>query len=181
MDVRDKKLVDVVLELFMDNGAKFKMEDVASQMGISKKTIYKEYGNKEDLIILVVSAIFEGIESQLQKILESKKYNTLQKLIHITCTFPDTKFVDYHKALMLKDDFPKPYAMFISYIEDNWTLSKQLFDQCIKEGLIKPIDHGLYRTMILGITKQVLVMKDIDQEELLGRCVRQLFEGFIVS
>lgn len=65
MDGREKKLVDIVLALFMDIGAKFKMEDVASRMGISKKTIYKEYGNKEDLIILVVRAIFESIERQL--------------------------------------------------------------------------------------------------------------------
>lgn len=181
MDARAKTMVDTVLELFMDQGAKFKMEDVASRLGISKKTIYKEYGNKEDLIILVVRAIFESIEGQLQKVLESTEYNSLEKLIHLTCTFPDTKFVDYHKALMLKDDFPKPYDMFISYIEDNWTLSKELFDQCIHERLIKPIDHDLYRTMILGITKQVLSMKGIDQEELLEKCVRQLFEGILIS
>jgi AcrR family transcriptional regulator len=181
MDARNKKLIDTVLALFMDMGAKFKMEDVASRMGISKKTIYKEYGNKEDLIILVVRTIFESIERQLQKVLESKEYNTLEKLIHLSCTFPDTKVVDYHKALMLKDDFPKPYAMFISYIEDNWTLSKQLFDQCIQEGLIKPVDHDLYRTILLGITKQVLGMDNVDQEELLEKCVRQLFEGLLVS
>jgi len=180
MNVRDKKIIDTVLALFMEFGDKFKMEDVAYRMGISKKTIYKEYGNKEDLIILVVHAIFESIEEQLQKVLESNEYDTLEKLIHLSCTFPDTKLVDYHKALMLKDDFPKPYAMFISYIENNWTLSKQLFDQCIREELIKPIDHDLFRIMILGITKQVLGMNEVDQEELLERCVRRLFEGLLV-
>jgi len=181
MDERSKKLIDTVLELFMDQGAKFKMIDVANRLGMSKKTIYKEYGNKEDLIILVVRAIFESIEQQLQIVLNSKEYDTLEKLIHLSCTFPDTKFVDYHKALMLKEDFPKPYAIFINYIEDNWTLSKQLFDQCIQEKLIKPIEHDLFRTMMLGITKQVLIMEDIDQEVLLEKCVRQLFDGLLVK
>ena len=80
--------------------------------------------------------------------------------------------------MLLKDDFPKPYSMFIHYIEDNWTLSNQLFNQCIEEGLFKPIDHNLFRIVILGITKQVLSMKDVDQEKLLENCVRQVIEGF---
>lgn len=180
MNRKDKKLVNIVLELFMKEGARFKMEDVAAAMKISKKTIYKDYGNKEELIILVVKAIFEGIEKKLRKIMESEEYDTLEKLIHITCAVPDTKDVDYHKALLLKKDFPRPYAMFISYIEDNWTLSKQLFEQCIEEGRIKPMDHDLFRLIILGITKQVLSMKDIDQEEMLEKCVRQVFEGLLV-
>jgi len=180
MNPRDKKLIDTVLDLFMSQGAKFKMEDVAAAMKISKKTIYKDYGNKEDLIILVVHAIFEEIESKLKEVMESDEYDTFEKLIHLTCTFPDVKVVDYHKAILLKEDFPKPYAMFISYIEDNWTLSKQLFEKCIEEGRIKPIDHDLFRIIILGITKQVLSMKDADQEELLEKCVRQVFEGFSI-
>lgn len=34
---------------------------------------------------------------------------------------------------MMKDAFPKPYAKFIHYIEDNWDLTQQVF-----EGLIVP-------------------------------------------
>jgi len=181
MTPTDRKMIDTVLMLFMKEGAKFKMEDVAARMKISKKTIYKDYGNKEDLIVLVVKAIFEGIEKQLDKVLASREYDCLEKLIHLSCAFPDATVVDYHKAMLLKDDFPKPYEMFIRYIEDNWTLSRKLFEQCIEEGRIKAMDHDLFRIIILGITKQVLSMKDRNQEELLERCVRQVFEGILVK
>lgn len=180
MNSREKKIVDTVLELFTEKGPKFKMEDVAFAMKMSKKTIYKDFGNKEDLIILIVKAIFEGIEKQLEKIIKSDKYDTLEKLIRITCAYPDVADVDYHKAIMLKNDFPKPYKMFISYIEDNWKFNKQLFNQCIEEGVLKPIDHEVYRIIVLGVTKQVLWMDDVNQEELLVKCVRQVIEGFIV-
>ena len=62
MNTRDKEMVNIVIDLFAEKGSKFKMDDVASAMKISKKTIYAEYGNKEALIILVVKAVFEGIE-----------------------------------------------------------------------------------------------------------------------
>lgn len=180
MNDRDKKIVDVVLEQFIQKGHKFRMEDVAAAMKISKRTIYEEYGNKEKLIDLVVESIFEGIENQLEKIVSNDSYNTLEKLIHMTCAFPDVKDIDYHKAMMLRDDFPQPYEKFIHYIEDNWNLSKKLFDQCIQEGLIRQADHDLYKVVILGVTKQVLDMDIDNQEELMERCVRIVFEGLII-
>lgn len=181
MNKRDKEIIDIVLEQFISKGPKFRMEDVASAMKISKRTIYEEYGNKEKLISLVVEAIFESIENQLVKIISSNEYNTLEKLIHLTCAFPDVKDIDYHKAMMMKDDFPKPYEKFIHYIEDNWKLSKELFEQCIKEGLIRPADHDVFRIVILGVTKQVLGMENENQEVLLEKCVRLVFEGLTIN
>lgn len=181
MNERDKQLVEVVLDLFGEQGAKFKMEHVASRMRMSKKTIYKEYGNKEDLIVMIVKATFEGIEHQLEKVMASDEYDSVEKLFHLSCAFPDTKDVDYHKAIMLKDDFPVPYQMFIDYIADNWNLSRQLFEQAKAEGKIKDVDHDVFRIIILGVTKQVLDMVDVDQEAVLKQCVRQVMEGFLVG
>ena len=181
MNPKDKQIVDVVLQLFSEKGPKFRMEDVAKELKISKRTIYEEYGNKENLISLIVEAIFESIEKQLEKIMATEEYTTLDKLIHLTCAFPDVKDIDYHKAMMIKDDFPKQYDKFIHYIEDNWNLSRSLFNQCIQEGLIKPSDHGLFRIAVLGITKQVLSMDDVDQELLLEQCIQMLFDGLKID
>ncbi len=179
MDDRKKKIIDTVLKLFMEQGAAFKMEDVAKTLKISKKTIYKDYGNKEDMIVMVVESIFEGIEHQLQTIMQNNSIDTVEKLIRVTCAFPDTKDIDYHKAIMLKDAFPRPYEMFIHYIEDNWQLNKQLFDAVVNEGRIKGLDHETFRIITLGISKQVLDMDYENKEELLDRCVRQVFEGIL--
>lgn len=173
-----KQLIDVVLELFQEQGASFKMDDVASRMRISKKTIYKEYGNKETLIILVVKAIFQGIEHQLAKIMEDDTYNTMERLIHVCCAFPDVDEIDFHKALALKVDFPDAYTMFISYIEDNWTLTEKLFNQSIEEGFIRQVPFAHFKTVLLGIMKQVLEqVDDPHQEVTLETCVRMVFEG----
>jgi AcrR family transcriptional regulator len=181
MDQKDKLIVDVVLDLFSAHGSTFNMDDVAKALKISKKTIYKEYGSKENLIFLVVKSVFEGIEHQLQAILANTEWNSAEKLIRITCAFPDERDIDYHRALILKKESPKAYALFIHYIEDNWQVSKRLFEQAIEEGLIKNIDHSLFRIIMLGITKQVLDVEEDNKEELLEKCVRQVFEGLFLS
>ena len=163
MDQKDKLIVDVVLELFSAHGSTFNMDDVAKALKISKKTVYKDYGNKETLIFLVVKSVFEGIEHHIQSILGNSEWNSVEKLIQITCAFPDERDIDYHKALILKKESPKAYAMFIDYIESNWQVNKKMFEQAVQEGLIKDIGHDLFRIIMLGITKQVL---DVDEDNL---------------
>jgi AcrR family transcriptional regulator len=171
----------VVLDLFSAHGSTFNMDDVAKALKISKKTVYKDYGNKEALILLVVKSVFEGIEHQLQAILAHTEWDSAEKLIRMTCAFPDERDIDYHKAFILKKESPKAYALFIHYLEDNWQVSKRLFEQAIEEGLIKNIDHSLFRIIMLGITKQVLDVEEENKEELLEKCVRQVFEGLFLS
>ena len=179
MDKKKKKMVETVLELFMEHGASFKMEDVAKAMKISKKTIYKEYGNKEVMILLVVQSVSEGIEHKLRMIMENESYDTLEKLIRVTCAFPDSSDIDYHKAIMLKDAFPRPYQMFLRYIEDNWQLNRRLFDAAVEEGRLIDMDYEIFRIIMLGISKQVLDTNQDDKEALINRCVRQVFEGLM--
>lgn len=177
MDQKEKKLMNIILALFMEKGPKFRIEDVAKQMKISKKTIYKDYGNKEELILLVVKAIFEGIERQLQIIIDSDDLNPVEKLIKLTCTFPDAKDIDYHDAMLLADDFPRAYEVFYQYIEGNWSKSKMLFDEAVDQGLIRAVDYDLYRNVTMGITKQVLASEEPDKEKQLEASIRLVFDG----
>ncbi len=173
-----KKLIDLVLKLFLEQGVAFKMDDVAAGLKISKKTIYKEYGNKEALIILVVEAIFEGIEHQLKIIMDDTETDVVEKIIQASMAHPDVKEVDYHTAILLKDDFPGAYSKFIHYIEDNWDNQQKLFEEGVAQGLLKPIDFLVFKTIILGITKEVLETDANGQDELMESCVRTVIDGF---
>lgn len=179
MTNQKKALVDVVLRLFEEQGSEFKMDDVAKALKISKKTIYKEYGNKEALIILIVEATAKGIEHHVSEILEDDSISTLEKLIQLNYAFPDARDVNYHKAIMIKDDFPAAYEMFIHYIEDNWALNRRLFNQAISENAIEAVDFDIYKTIILGTTKQILNGEYEDREKQLELCIRQIFSGII--
>lgn len=48
-------------ELFMRYGIKsITMDEIANQLGISKKTIYQEFGDKDELVDEVISDILSG-------------------------------------------------------------------------------------------------------------------------
>ena len=56
--------VDKAIELFNKKGVKFTLAELAKELKISKKTIYKLYGNKEDVIMLVVEQVFSYIKEK---------------------------------------------------------------------------------------------------------------------
>ncbi len=56
--------VDKAIELFNQKGVKFTLAELAGELKISKKTIYKLYGNKEDVINLVVEKVFVSMKEK---------------------------------------------------------------------------------------------------------------------
>ncbi len=83
MEEDKQKIIDHSLETFLREGFyKTKVDDIASQLRISKKTIYKHFSTKEDLVREVTYGFFNNNKQSLQKIIETKS-NAVTKLYEI--------------------------------------------------------------------------------------------------
>ncbi|KAG1309060.1 hypothetical protein G6F63_016438 [Rhizopus arrhizus] len=54
LDARDERVFDAVRELLAQQGMQMSMDAVAQQAGCSKQTLYSRYGNKQQLLRLVM-------------------------------------------------------------------------------------------------------------------------------
>ncbi|MFY0598680.1 MAG: TetR/AcrR family transcriptional regulator [Cyclobacteriaceae bacterium] len=69
-----EKILDVALRVFAERGLqKAKISDIAESAGMSKKTIYKHFQGKEDLILQVYSSLIWGINNQVEELANSDK------------------------------------------------------------------------------------------------------------
>ena len=79
LDLRDK-IPEVAMKLFAEQGIKnVRMDDVAHQMGISKRTIYELYENKEELLYEIVVKRFKEREEIMENI--AKRSNTVMEIL----------------------------------------------------------------------------------------------------
>ena len=79
-----KKIVDAAFDCFMKNGIKaVKMDDIATMMGMSKRTLYEIFGTKEALLREVIEKSFQKRDKNLQKIVESANGDILKILVSI--------------------------------------------------------------------------------------------------
>ena len=117
------------------------MDDIACEMCISKKTIYKYFSNKEMLIEEGTEIVHENIHKIINEIV-SKNYNAIEENFEIRKMFKEMfKSTDTSPLYQLKKHYPEIHVKLIeAKIEDCNTMFSQ--------NIIKGINQGLYRENI---------------------------------
>lgn len=136
------KIISKASEMFLKIGFKsITMDDIAGEMGISKKTIYKYFSNKEILIEETTTIIHLEIKETIDNII-SENYNAIKENFEIRKMFREMfKSSDSSPMYQLKKYYPEIYERIISRGIDGWNST---FRQNIKKG----IQQGLYRENI---------------------------------
>lgn len=76
----DQVFLEKVSALFIDNGAKtLTMDDIAREFGMSKKTLYQKYANKESLLEDVLTYQLELVIAKLNK-LDEEVQNAIERM-----------------------------------------------------------------------------------------------------
>ena len=133
------QILDKATDMFLTLGFKsVTMDDIASEMGISKKTIYQHFANKDSLVKATTSNLFEKISCGIDDIILAEK-NPIEELFAIK------DFVVQN----LKDENTSPiYQLQKYYPRIHKSLMIKQFDKmgsCVVENLDKGINLGLFR------------------------------------
>lgn len=117
------------------------MDDIATEMGISKKTIYKYFKNKEELVDQSISFIHETIHETIFCICD-KGFNAIEENFEIKKVFKDLfKNTDDSPMFQLQKYYPETH---IRIMNDEFCM----FKDCLKKNIEKGISEGLYRKNI---------------------------------
>lgn len=133
------KIIQKATTLFLKLGFKsVTMDDIADEMGISKKTIYIHFKNKTALVKQCTFSVMERITSGIEGICALDQ-NPIDELFEIK------KFI----MLQLENEQSSPqYQLEKYYPEISKTLHQNQFDvmmECTQRNIIKGIEKGLYR------------------------------------
>lgn len=134
-----EKILDKATELFLEIGFKsVTMDDLAQEMGISKKTIYSYFKNKTKLVEETTSKLVCTISTGIGQIRELHK-NPIEELYEIK------QFV----MLNLKNEKSSPQHQLQKYypkIYDTMHSGQfELMQDCIEDNLKRGVDLGIYR------------------------------------
>ena len=137
-----EKIIEISNELFLNLGFKsVTMDDIANKLGVSKKTIYKYFKNKTELVDAVTNYVFNSVCTGIDEICALKE-NPIDDLFDIK------KLVMKH----LKDEKSSPQYQLQKYYPNIYqSLKKRQFEvmqECVIENLNYGIELGLYRENI---------------------------------
>lgn len=137
-----EKIILKSTDLFLNLGFKsVTMDDIANEMGISKKTIYQHFQNKTKLVEATALNVFENISHGIDCICELNK-NPIDEVYEIK------RFVMLH----LKDEKSSPQYQLQKYYPKIYaTLKTKQFEKmlgCVTQNLERGLAQGLYRDTI---------------------------------
>ena len=134
-----EKIISKAKEMFLKLGFKsITMDDIAGEMCISKKTIYKYFANKELLIEESVQVIHNEINNIIDTI-TSQDFNAIEENFEIRRMFENMfKSTDTSPVYQLKKHYPEVYQKVLSD-------QVEMCESCFRKNIEKGITQGLYR------------------------------------
>ncbi|HAH54439.1 MAG TPA: TetR/AcrR family transcriptional regulator [Flavobacterium sp.] len=167
------KIIAKATDLFMKLGFKsVTMDDIAGEMCISKKTIYKYFCNKEILIAETTEMVHKAIHQSIDAIV-AKKHNAIEENFEIRKMFKEMfNSADTSPAYQLKKHYPEIYDRVMSReINECNAVFNQNIVQGIQQGLYRKdiqIDTyvGFYYNLIFSIHGNTSSEKEANEKEL---------------
>jgi AcrR family transcriptional regulator len=181
-EIRRKILEAVVLE-YQRKGLKFTMDDIARELHMSKKTIYKVYRDKEQMLDEMVDFAFNSIKETETAILNDESLTTPEKVSRILVALPDNyKNIDFRMLYQLKDKYPSVYRKMNERLENGWEDTISLIEQGIMEGTIRNISIPTVKLMFEStiekyLSSDVLLKENVDYQAGLASMIDILMYG----
>lgn len=140
METTKEKILLKAGDSFLKFGFKsITMDDIANDLGISKKTIYKYFSNKHDLVSQTVAYIHEECLCKINGVCQLG-HNAIEENFEVKKIFKDMfqASTDESPMYQLEKYYPKVFEK---------VMKKEfiMFQDCIVKNIEKGIAEGLYR------------------------------------
>lgn len=183
----EKEILDATIILFNRKGLKFTMDDIALELGMSKKTLYTVFSDKKSMFLKMVDYCFDNIKQSKEEVLQDKNLGTVEKLRKILGVLPEGyREIDFSQLYVLKDKYPKIYEKVEHRLETEWESTIQLIKQGMDEGKIRQIDVPVLKAMFEATLEQffkrdILNRNNISYNDALNEVVNILVDGILVQ
>jgi AcrR family transcriptional regulator len=183
------KILDAAADRFLDAGLyKVTMDEIASDLRMSKKTVYKFFPSKEDLLKAIVHAMMKRIEREVQTITSSNDPFEEKLTMLLTVMGKNMRKISRPFMADVQRFSPNLWKEIETFRRERvFSKIQQMFRQAKKEGVFREdLDPDLYilvfTTIMQGIMNpQVLSQQPFSAEEAFKGIFRILYEGALTD
>lgn len=140
-----RKVLDGALKVFKERGHKFTMDDLATELSMSKKTIYKVFHDKSAMLYDLIDYVFDEIKVEEQKLYEDDSLPADEKFMSILAIMPE-KFsdIDFSMVYSLSEKYPKHYRKLQKRLESGWETTWTILDEAVALGYFRDVNKKVF-------------------------------------
>ena len=183
MNEQKERILKGTIQAFNEKGLKFTMDDLARILGMSKKTIYVEFTDKNSLFLAMVDYLFDGIKESEEEIINNTDIDIVDKITTMLGVLPESyKDIDLRQLYMLKDKYPVIYKRVEERFENGWQQTIELLKEAMEEGKVRKVNVDIFKMMMEAALEQffqrdILIYNSLSYEEGLKEVLGILMNG----
>lgn len=183
MNEQKERILKGTIQAFNEKGLKFTMDDLARILGMSKKTIYVEFTDKNSLFLAMVDYLFDGIKESEEEIINNTDIDIVDKITTMLGVLPESyKDIDLRQLYMLKYKYPVIYKRVEERFENGWQQTIELLKEAMEEGKVRKVNVDIFKMMMEAALEQffqrdILIYNSLSYEEGLKEVVGILMNG----
>ena len=137
MELRER-IIEEASQLFFQNGIKsITMSDIANHLGISKRTLYEVFNDKEDLLEACIESAAQCAEEEMNKLI-NKSENVIDALMRIyTKHLNDRHKLNKSVVHDLRKYHPRLYKNIERKQKEETSTFVPIFEQGVEQGLLR--------------------------------------------
>lgn len=167
MDDARKKCIRETIALCSSQGLDFTMSELAARLGMSKKTLYVLFENKEALLLATVDAMFDEVKVSEAEILARDDLTLAEKIRRLVVVLPDSyQALDWTRLQGVEEKYPVMYRRIRQRLETGWEPTLDLLRQGMEQGVLRPFEPGLFRAVVEGAIEHFLSSDALEREKL---------------
>ena len=181
-----ERILEGGMAVYRKKGPKFTMDDLATELGMSKKTIYTVFRDKKSLLYDMVDYTFDAIKAGEAEVLADNSKNTIEKLRGILGVMPERfRDFDFTQVYEMKDKYPECYDRIQQRLESGWETTLGLLRQGVEEGSLRPVDETVFQVMYEAAIERFIHGSEIKKKKMpymdaLNALVDIMMEGAVV-
>lgn len=141
---------------YRKSGLQFTMQDLSDDLHMAKKTIYKEFSTKEELLIAMLDDSFLAIQKTKQKILQGNGPYAEQignALIAMPKSYAFLRQAHIHGLFAY---YPRVAKHLVRHLEKDWEPIFDSMQKGMKEGSIRPVHLEVFKQIVTGSIEQFM-------------------------
>jgi len=142
-------IVDWAMNAFISRGIKdVTMNEISVALGISKRTLYEIFPDKESLLASCIEKNEEVVQAFLKEVLSTAR-NVLEMVLHIYQT-SITRLQSINPAFFTEIlKYPRAYRLYMDYREETADRSFHYFQEGVDQDIFRPdVNYSIVNELI---------------------------------
>ena len=183
-----EKIIEIARQKFFTDGfVKTSIDEIAREYHISKKTIYKHFKSKDELLTSVVKDFTGKVTNSISEIMKTRK-NSIEKLIDVLNLIQNSiRQLNFRYIDDIQKHKPKLWGHIEKFRKENLEkIVYQTIEEGKKEGLFNDVNPDIVFRIFYGAVRNVispefLITSPISRDEAIDETFEILLNGVLTN